>query len=187
MQNTGSNDAPALVIGEWLDRMRALIRSLYTVDWGYPLGENFIRNVNAEQSLVQKLFGSDIRLHHLVTYYQLSDGLELPDVRNGLFIHRVDMIHRGILAGEPTEISGPGGGTVITFGSDGGGGRYAVRTGGEPEVLHLPVGRVKDSVFDGKRYPIRVLAQDFCGFLRIVEEDTSAFISLVRNWQYRLA
>ena len=101
------------------------------------------------------------------------------------FIHSIDLVMRGIDRGEPVRVLDITGSVpVLVFGSDGGGGRFALQLDGPDKVLYLPVGAVNDSTFDGIQTPVKDLASDFWSFLRLLLADVSAFVDEPPNWRY---
>ena len=165
--------------------MQASLVQLRAVDLGYPQGQNMVRPPASSESVDMlrretPLFG-DAGLYHL---YEVCDGVTLPDVHNGYFIHAVALIARGVASGEPRALSQPGAGSeeVLVFGSDGGGGRFAVRRNPLGEVVHLAsFGEVRNGVYDGR---VRTLAPSVESFLERLHADLDAFIACTEGWSF---
>jgi hypothetical protein len=148
------------------------------------MGEHLIRppaDPEGIQALTQEIPSLP---EDLVDLYRLADGLSLPDVHVGYFVHPVAAVIRGAASGEPRSLEGMDHAQVLVFGSDGGGGRFALRldTGA---VLHLSSsGAVQTGVFDAVRHPPRVVAKDLAGFLDRLAEDVDAFIEGKDSWSF---
>ena len=170
---------------QWLSSIRVMLDKLKDLDFGYPIGENIIYPPG-NQTLVKDIstkLGEQIPTS-IVEFYAHCNGISLPDVHNGYFIHSVDLILRGIERGEPVKVSGIESYPVVVFGSDGGGGRFVTRLGNSEEVLYLPIGAVRNSTFDGKATPVKSLSLHFEGFLMRLLTDVEAYIQNNPRHQY---
>ena len=172
-------------IARWLAHIQPLIENVHALDLGYPIGKHVIFPPADKTMLAQLLqkTGLDSTLP-LVTFYVYCDGISLPDVHNGYFIHSVERILSGLEKGEPTRLATHLTDAIVVFGSDGGGGRFATRTNAPTEVLYLPLGSVHNSIFDDERTPAIVLAPGFLAFLSRLEADINAFLADIDGWKY---
>jgi len=156
------------------------------VDLGYPQGKNEI--IPPDGSLDTGRFSAETGIPStsaVCDFYRLCDGVTLSDVHVGLFIHRAERVMRAMHDGEPTRIEGgPLTAPIAVIGSDGGGGRFAIRTDDAAEVLYLPTGAVHDQVFDGSSSTVRVVADDFLSFLDRLYQDLVAFVKDDQDWRY---
>jgi hypothetical protein len=172
-------------INAWFNEVSALLERLKRIDLGYPLGENVIHPAPTE-SIVESLIAKTglPRSSSIPTFYRRCNGLSLPDVHVGYFVHGVELILDGLAKGEPTRVMDHEGlSRIIVVGTDGGGGRFASRMDVE-DIVYLPVGAVHDSVFDGKATPIRRLASNFPDFLELLLGDLRALVNNVPDWKY---
>jgi hypothetical protein len=171
------------------EELRELARAaaqMSEVDLGYPQGKHEIRPPPPAADLERLRRTAGGRVAQLVELYSRCDGADLPDVQNGYFLHSLKTVLAAKDNGEPTSVSGPHGGEVIVVGSDGGGGRFAVRTS-DPigEVLHLDSeGGVYDGVFNGTMAKVVAVAPDLAGFIRRLTDDVRAFVAGDQDWSY---
>jgi hypothetical protein len=168
----------------WCARMEALIAELEQIDLGYPLGRNEVHAPSSEEVRARLAGASGLPpLSPLLRLFDRCNGVSLPDVHNGYFIHSAELILRGINHGEPRSLSGSEAGSILVFGSDGGGNRFALR-GADEIVLQLGEGAVIDGVFDGEGGAVRRIAEDLEAFLERLEADTEAFVRGDCDWVY---
>ncbi len=169
----------------WLVHLQSLIEKLETLDLGYPLGNHRIYPP-ADRATLQRLIQRVglFPASPLIALYTYCDGINLPDVHNGYFIHGVASLLNGLERGEPTRLASNPTHPIIAFGSDGGGGRFATRADEAAEILFLPSGAVHNATFDDKTTPTKVLSPDFTDFLSRLESDITAFLADDRDWNY---
>ena len=125
--------------------------------------------------------------------YEVCDGVRLPGVFVGYFIDPASRVASAVERGQPIRIevkptkrpdwapepkrsAGPRPGSIHVFGSDGGGGRFAIETS-DGSVHYLPSsGAVRGGVFfeDWAAVPERV-AENLIGFLWRLKADVDAF------------
>jgi len=174
-----------MLLADWLEHMKTLIQKLNLLDLGYPQGDHTVHPPN--EALLQEMI-TDSRIDRdspLVEFYTHCDGVDLPDVHNGYFIHRLELITRSLVNGEPTRVqNNTSTSNILVFGSDGGGGRFAIVTDAPHEILYLPTGAVHDAIFDCTTVPCTVLSADFMGFLKRLLADVEAFIERRDDWDY---
>jgi hypothetical protein len=179
--STSSNDMPACV-EQILSSIRQKLSALASIDLGYPLGDNSVRAASATDHDAALLDRGIPDFEGLDAFYRFCDGLNLPDIGNGVFIHNQDLIRTRTQRGLPTTLRK--GGPILVLGSDGGGGLFAMPMEGERRVLYLPVGAVVNGEFDNLRYPIKVVATSFVSFLERILADIEAFIQRRPGWRY---
>lgn len=169
----------------WKGRVTFAIAELEKLDLGYPLSGNLLHAPAGETGLKQLSEESLVsESSPLLAMYRQLDGLSLPDVHNGYFIHSVELVLRGLDGGEPRRITGELARPILVFGTDGGGGRFAIGADGDGEILHLGEGQVEDSVFDGADGRSRLISSSLGIFLEQLLEDTEAFIRGDEDWQF---
>jgi len=172
-------------IAPWLAHLQRLIADMQTLALGYPVGAHTVSPPAAKAMLAQFVQKTGLAsTHPLVTFYSHCNGIDLPDVHNGYFIHNVELILHGLETGIPTRLATNLATTIVVFASDGGGSLFAIRTQAPTEVLYLPLGAVHDAIFDDARTPTTILAPDFCAFLRRLEADINAFLADRDDWTY---
>jgi hypothetical protein len=103
---------------EWVRNVRADLVELAHQDFGYPLGTNEIREPSSA--------GPTSVPSHLGELYDACDGLSAPDVHVGYFIDSSSRVASAAERGEPGLVAGVRNCPIHVFGSDGGGGRFAI-------------------------------------------------------------
>lgn len=165
--------------------MGVALEALREIDLGYPQGENVIHPATDPAALAEFVARAGLEPRSpLVALYRVCAGVSLPDVHVGYFVHAPGLVLRGLEGGEPTRLTGPYARDVLVFGTDGGGGRFALGAGGEGEVLHLGEGAVHDAVFDGVYGRVKTLAPDPNAFLARMLADVEAFVYDEEGWEY---
>lgn len=151
----------------WVNALRILVKEFSTQDLGYPGGTNEVRNPQARQE------GVPVFLHSL---YEVCDGISLPDVQVGYFLEPASRVAAASKRGEPTRIEGKSTTPIHVFGSDGGGGRFAV--GSEGAVYYLPSsGAVVDGAFlEDATVQARRVAPTVIAFLTALLSDIETFV-----------
>lgn len=170
---------------QWINEVNLLLKKMNQVGFNYPLGDNIVRSPGNKTLLPHLMTISGLASSSpFISFFEQCDGLNLPDVYVGYYIHTLEGILRGIENGEPVRISEPIDCKIIVFGSDGGGGRFAMRVDEHNEVLYLPVGAVYHGTFDGQTRHIKLLSDDFIGFLKRLKSDIKSFIENEKGWEY---
>ena len=119
--------------------------------------------------------------------YADCGGLELPDFRNGYFVAspsrlRTQLLNRSSL--NPRMLKSDNEAEIVCFGSDGGGGLFAYRTGGYAGVWFLPVGEVTNGVFNDIEVAICRVANTAREFGERLVGDVEAFLERRDDWRY---
>ena len=109
--------------------------------------------------------------------YGACDGLSAPDVHVGYFIDPASRVASAVQRGEPVLVAGVRSYPVHVFGSDGGGGRFAVGLE-DAAVYYLPSsGAVDERKFiENSASPVRRIAASVDDFLRRLRDDVHAFV-----------
>ena len=170
---------------DWTTRMAAALKALADIDLGYPQDENRI-NPASDEALLERLaavagLGPQSAL---MSFYRRCGGASLPDVHVGYFVHSPELVLRGLERGEPRRLTGPQARPILVFGSDGGGGRFALGADGDGDVLYLGEGAVHDGVFDGVGGENRLVNTSLDAFLTGLLDDTEAFVRGDADWVY---
>jgi hypothetical protein len=154
---------------QWAESLRELLAELETLEFDYPLGDN---RILPPTTVRRSLPGV---LHPL---YEVCDGVSLPDVHVGYFIDPNARVASSFERGEPNCIKSDSANIdVCVFGSDGGGGRFAVVID-DRSVVYLPSsGAVRNGVYyeDSTSKPSRI-SDSVLAFLLRLNADVSAFI-----------
>lgn len=154
---------------EWLRAVREDLVELAGQDFGYPLGINELREPQSSRTATVP--------PHLDRLYSLCDGMSLPDVHVGYFLDAASRTASAAQRGEPTVVVRESEFPVHVFGSDGGGGRFALALH-DGSVYYLPAsGAISAGRFieDGAA-PARVLAASVSEFLDRLQKDVRAFV-----------
>ena len=160
----------------WARKLQEALRTLALQDFGYPLGTNEVREPISPTPRIPQ---------GLVPLYAVSDGISLPDVHVGYFIDSAERVASAAERREPTRIEGCKPLDIHVFGSDGGGGRFALRVD-DGSVYYLPVaGAVKDGVFyEDSSVVARRIAETLPDFLWLLEADINAFVHNEQDHTY---
>jgi hypothetical protein len=133
------------------------------------MGDNFVRAPSAALPPLPD---------PLVGMYRVCDGLVLSDVHVGYFIDPAERVASSSTRGEPVRIKGRNVTSISVFGSDGGGGRFAVNAAAG-EVYYLPSGGAvaEGTYFEDERVRVRRLADSLIDFLGLIAADVEAAVT----------
>jgi hypothetical protein len=152
----------------WADQVTEVLIELASQHSDYPLGTNELRKAT--------LHHADL-LQMLQPLYEVCDGISLPDVHNGYFIDSAQRVTSASKRGEPILVESSQSIPILVFGSDGGGGRFAIGTV-DGSVYYLPSsGAVKNmTYFEDPVVTIRRVAGSVIEFLWRLKDDINAFV-----------
>ncbi|MFC3385430.1 PqqD family protein [Couchioplanes azureus] len=133
---------------------------------GYPPGENVVRTAAPGDSSALPGGTSVAGLHDdLAAFYSRVEEVSLPDVGNGFFVHPLEDVVAGRVEGfQPTGLRGSVNDAITVFGSDGGGGLFALNESGD-RVYRLSGGSLVASVYEVDDSGVAVVATDLWAFL----------------------
>jgi hypothetical protein len=156
--------------------VRALLDALTEQDLGYELGTNEVRPPGAVGAAVPE---------PLRELYAALDGVSMPDVHVGYFIDTAQRIMSAAVRGEPIQIVGDSERPIQVFGSDGGGGRFAVASD-DGAVHYLPSsGAVRGGrYFEDQLVQSRRVAGSVCEFMDRLKADVRAFVNGDEHHRY---
>ncbi|MFF5361321.1 hypothetical protein ACFY4I_18310 [Streptomyces scabiei] len=148
-----------------VSRLTSKLMRNFEASFGYPPGDNGVLKATPEQGpeMAAELAAAGIG-EDLLEFYSRVEGVSLPDVGNGFFIHSADAVVDGIREDQPTEVVGAIQDEITVFGSDGGGGLFALSSSGE-RVYRLDGGSLIGSTYDVDNSGVRVVANGFWDFL----------------------
>jgi hypothetical protein len=161
---------------KWVRQLGETLSELATQDLGYPHGRN---------EILPPLSPRPDLPSELEPLYTVSNGLHLPDVYVGYFIDPADRVASAAMRGEPMRIEGSNLAHIHVFGSDGGGGRFALCLD-DGSVYYLPAsGAVKNGAFyaENAAIPKRV-AETLIDFLWRLKSDVDAFVRAKEGHEY---
>jgi hypothetical protein len=165
-----------LNIRDWLVELQHLLNELENIDFGHALDENWIKPPASDNSAeIESAVATIANNKQLEAFYRECNGISMPDVWNGYFIHELEHLKNREAKGEPTSIEGKLQRDIAVFGSDGGGGMFAIRLA-ESDILYLPNGEIRNSVYLDTANSATRLANDFEGFLARLLADVDAFV-----------
>lgn len=152
----------------WAKSVRTTLEELASHDFRYPLGVNEVRGKSRAHRSVPPA---------LEPLYASFDGVSLPDVHVGYFIDPAHRVASAAERGEPTLVDGEPPRAVHVFGSDGGGGRFALGSE-DGAVYYLPSsGAVRGGMFlPDDASPVRRVATSVRQFLDLLKADIEAFV-----------
>lgn len=164
-------------IETWVRSVQELLYRLKDLDFGYPLGPNELLPPQDTDTVENGLLLAQAsNLSNLKEFYSNCDGVVLPDIHVGYFIKSVTKLGIVDPSSEPFEVSGRFTGTVLCFGSTGGGGLFVLRKI-TYEVLHFAPGPLDNGMYDGDRGRVKLVAPTFDGFLDCLAADIRAFVN----------
>lgn len=147
------------------------------------LGANMLRSPDPAPERIHNLSEAlGERAQELADLYLRCDGLSLPDVGGGCFLHPAAAILNGIRNGEVVRLASERSASVVVFGSDGRGGRLALRVE-SGEVIYLAPGVVRMGVYDSPTRP-RLVAKSVADLLDRLIGDIRAAVSGDKNHSY---
>jgi len=150
----------------------------FETSFGYPPGENVLLVADRERgaAAVQALASAGAP-RDLLDFYSWVEEVSLPDVGNGIFVHSAQAVIDGVANGQPTEVVGAVEDTTMVFGSDGGGGLFALNQAGD-RVYRLSGGALIGSTYDVDDSGVQVISNRFWGFLEYVHQELLKVVSL---------
>jgi hypothetical protein len=160
-------------VGAILSSIDAAIGVLRTLDFPYPISYNAVNFCS--RSLTEKDFSPCLPEAEVITFYSICDGINLPDVHNGYFIHSLNKFtmtqsHLIALNEDNTKIS-----EFFVLGSTGGGNLIAIEQTTN-SIYFLPNNRIENGLyFASTASPIRIISRNFAGFLVLLHSDIVAF------------
>jgi hypothetical protein len=149
----------------WANTVRESLASLVDVfetRYGYPPDRNVVEVASGGISTDQ----ASVLPESLGKLYTHFAELSLPDVHVGYFVHPLAKTLAGLDGSLPTEVRGIETFSIVTFGSDGGGSLFAVKSPEGAPVYLLPPGEVRDGVYIDNESRARVVASTVPEFLK---------------------
>lgn len=132
--------------------------------FGYPPGTNaVVRPDPAEAAADTRDLAAAGVPAALVNLYREVAEIRAPDVGHGYFVHTAPDVLAGLAGAQPTRLAGAPAEGIVVFGSDGGGGLFALGTSGGA-VHHLTGGSWLGDAYDAGS-AATVIAPDVPGFL----------------------
>ncbi|MFF2519529.1 hypothetical protein [Streptomyces sp. NPDC058086] len=158
--------------GEDMARLANAFSAGFQAAQGYPPGEHEVRLVSAEEgaaavALLVHAGAAEV----LREYYAQLGSVVLPDLGRGIWIDDASSLLSQTEAGNyPKKLAGAVHDTVTVFGTDGGGGMYAVsHTSGA--IYHLTLGALTGNSYDLDAGGYRCTATGLRDFLEQLRTD----------------
>ncbi|MCW8129705.1 MAG: hypothetical protein KIS92_04900 [Planctomycetota bacterium] len=158
----------------WLTKVHRHLEELQSLDLGFPLGRNIIRPPQSKK-IIEDVLLSVAAHASLFPFYECCDGINLPDVHVGYFLHTVNGLLPKKERNEPAILGGEFGGAINIIGSTGGGGYFVMRKQ-QGDVFYLPTGPVVNEIYDASSTKVRSVGSNMHDFLDALQRDISAFI-----------
>ncbi|MBO9613705.1 MAG: hypothetical protein J7619_13475 [Dyadobacter sp.] len=177
------NERTEAYILTWLNEVEQMLKSISSDFLGYKPTGNCINQTPQFRNVTVGKLPSEMQV-----FYGFCDGVDMPDVHVGYFIHSLSWIEKSHLKGEPFRIASyPH--EIVVFGSDGGGGRFALGGETSQEILYLPSsGGIHNGVFrylSKSEAPYRV-AKDWMQFMEVLRSDLRAFLLRDETWKFMI-
>lgn len=161
----------------WVAEVESLLGAISEAQLGYPPGTNEVRTAP----------GPDLDRvpAPLRDLYQAIDGLDALDVHVGYRLDPAEHVATAAARGEPTMVEAAEPFAVAVFGSDGGGGRFAVGLT-DGAVYYLPSSaEVRDGHYrPHSKFPVEELAGSVEDFAVRLKDDIEAFVRGDAGHQY---
>lgn len=162
----------------WRAEVQTTLRPLlprFEQTFGYPPGGNELAGPADPADVASLATHDDPRVpDDLLVFYQVIGEVWLPDVGNGYFIHRPDLV-LGHATGLVRRVTGRHTGAVVVFGSDGGGTLYALAAGSGSPVYRLPPDRIVEGTYASDQDGFRAVAGNLWGFLDQLRDAVQRF------------
>jgi hypothetical protein len=163
----------------WRTEVQGTLRSLlsrFEQTFGYPPGGNELAGPADPADIASLATHDDPRVpDDLLVFYQVTGEVSLPDVGNGYFIHRPDLV-LAHATGLVWRVTGRHTGAVVVFGSDGGGTLYALAAGTGSPVYRLPPDGIVEGTYTSDQDGFRVVASNLWDFLDQLRDAVQRFV-----------
>lgn len=160
---------------EAVNQIKAKLPDLYTIDFGYPLDDNVVRDASRPNELFDA-FMSKKGAHWLASLYLACDGLSLPDVHTGYFLESLERLVSFAPSSEPHTVVNEQELAVLPFGSTGDGSLFVVDCD-RGRVLLLSPGPMREGRYDGLEGRVKEVAATVPQFVERLCFDLQAFIN----------
>lgn len=167
---------------EAIAQIKVKLPDLYAIDFGYPLGDNLVRDPNRPNGLPDA-FVLKRGTEWLAPLYLVCDGLSFPDVHSGYFLKPLDKVLSFDLSSEPDTVVGEQELAVLPFGSTGDGSLFVVDCD-RGRVLLLSPGPMREGRYDGLNGKVKEIAATVPEFVERLCCDLQAFINNDQNHSY---
>jgi len=167
---------------EAIGHIKAKLPDLYRIDFGYPLGDNVVRDAGRSHGL-SEAFMSTKGAKWLASLYLACDGLSLPDVHSGYFLKPLERVLSFSRSSEPDTIVGEQEVAVLPFGSTGDGSLFVVDCE-RGAVLLLSPGPLREGRYDGPNGKVKEVAVTVPQFAERLYRDVEAFIDNNQQHSY---
>ncbi|MEU1763308.1 hypothetical protein [Micromonospora sp. NPDC005652] len=161
-------------LSRWVDDVAGLLvqyLSAFEGKYGYPPDENVVVRAESASLLPGVRSLAEMAVHaDLLEFYAVVERVSLPDVGNGIFVLSAEEVLEGIQGLQPSEIRGALDGRIVVFGSDGGGGLFAL-IGESGQVCRLSGGAWVGSVYEVEENGIASCGANLNGFLQGILEE----------------
>lgn len=157
-----------------MSELASRIMRNFEPSFGYPPGDNVV--VSADKSTAAETASALSRVgvrSDLIDFYSLIERVALPDGGSGIFVHSAEDVLDGVRGGQPTRITGFIHDEITVFGSDGGGGLFALSVS-NGRVYRLDGGSLVGSTYDADEKGVRLVAASLSAFLEHVRDDVSS-------------
>ncbi|MFF5491961.1 hypothetical protein [Streptomyces aquilus] len=112
----------------------------------------------------------------LVMFYSRVEEVSLPDLENGIFIHPAQAVVDGLSGEQPTRLVGSVEDSIVVFGSDGGGGLFAMGSDGLT-IYYLSGGSFVGAVYEADSGEVRISASSLWEFLEYVRDELQSAVA----------
>ncbi|MBC9731494.1 hypothetical protein [Streptomyces sp. TRM68367] len=139
--------------------------------YGYPPDDHEVIAVSPgdEAEVRRRLEDANVS-GDLVDLYSQLETVSLPDLENGYFIHSADELLEGMRGGQPNRVVGAVEDSITVFGSDGGGGLFALNAA-QDKVYRLSGGALVGAVYEVDPPGLEIVSDGLSGYLGFLEAE----------------
>ncbi|MDT0452761.1 SMI1/KNR4 family protein [Streptomyces hesseae] len=148
----------------------------FEATYGYEPGENrLVEATGKPKHDMLRALATAGAPADLVEFYGQVECVSLPDVGNGIFVDPIEEVIEGAAGSQPTQVTGSINGSILVFGSDGGGGLFVLMPS-DSKVYRISGGSLIASTYDVNDSGLEVVADTFDGFLDYIFDQLSQLV-----------
>jgi hypothetical protein len=169
-------------LGTLIQQLQAVLGMFQKIDFGYPLGDNYVRPQTSDNSTLSS-YATLPDLKWLFQLYRECNGANIPDVRCGYFIKPLERVISYDRTSEPDTLVLDQESRIVPFGSTGGGDLFAIDQS-DGRVLLLPPARMANGRYYGSTNIPYDIAPNVSVFISRIIEDVIAVTNNTKHHKY---